>query len=98
MQGGAAETYSINHENTRWRVVDGEAVVIHLASTHYYGLNRTGTYLWNLLLEGERSLEELAAVVAARYAQPLEVVAIDIRGVLDDLVREDLLVRRIIDR
>ncbi len=88
------ELYSINRDNARWRIVDGEAVVIHLVHTHYYSLNRTGTFLWNLLLERDLSLDDLAAATADHYQQPLAAVRNDVGQLLDELTREDLLVIR----
>lgn len=89
-----SDLYSINRDNARWRIVDGEAVVIHLINTHYYSLNRTGTFLWNLLLEADRTLDDLAAATADYYQQPLTAVRGDVGRLLDELTREDLLVTR----
>ena len=55
-------------------------------------MNKTGTYVWNLLLEGDRSVDDLAGAVAARYGQPLDVVIGDVRALIDDLRREELIV------
>jgi hypothetical protein len=87
-----SERHSVHRQNARWRIVDGETVVINLTTTHYYSLNRTGTYVWNLLLEGGQSVDDLAGAVAARYGQPLDVVRRDVRALIDDLRREDLIV------
>ncbi len=87
-----SERHSVHRQNTRWRIVDGETVVINLTSTHYYSLNKTGTYVWNLLLEGGQSVDDLAGAVASRYGQPLDVVVGDVRALIDDLRREELIV------
>src|SRR6185503_19652713 len=89
-----SERHSVNRQNTRWRIVDGETVVINLTSTHYYSLNKTGTYVWNLLLEGDQSMDDIAGAVAARYGQPVDVVRGDLRALIDDLRREELIVTR----
>lgn len=89
-----SELYSINRENARWRIVDGEAVVIHLVNTHYYSLNRTGTFVWNLLLERDLSLDDLATATADHYQQPLAAIRRDVGQLLEELTREDLLVTR----
>jgi hypothetical protein len=89
-----SERHSVHRLNTRWRIVDGETVVINLTSTHYYSLNKTGTYVWNLLLEGGQSVDDLAGAVAARFGQPLDVVLGDVRALIDDLRREELIVAR----
>jgi hypothetical protein len=89
-----SERYAVNRDNARWRIVDGEAVVINLASTHYYSLNKTGTFIWNLLVDRECSLDDLAREVATRYGRNLDTVLPDVRSVVDDLTREDLVVTR----
>jgi len=87
-----SERHSVHRQNARWRIVDGETVVINLTSTHYYSLNKTGTYVWSLLLDGGQSVDELAGAVAAHYGQPLDAVLGDVRALIDDLRREELIV------
>lgn len=89
-----SELYSVDRQNARWRIVDREAVVINLTNTHYYSLNKTGTFIWSLLLEGDRSLDDIAGAVAARYGQALDAVLGDVRAVIDELKREDLVVMK----
>lgn len=82
--------YTIDRDNASWRVVDGEAVIIHLVTTHYYGLNATGTFLWGLLAEKPHTAAELAAALAGHYGEPVESVASDVDGILSGLVAEQL--------
>ena len=82
--------YTIDRDNASWRVVDGEAVIIHLVTTHYYGLNATGTFVWNLLAEKPHTAGELAAALAAHYGEPVGTVASDVDEVLAGLVAEQL--------
>jgi hypothetical protein len=83
--------YSVDQEHTSWRVVDGEAVVIHLDTTYYFGLNETGTFVWRLLAERPYDAEALVAAVASHYEQPPEAVADDVRRILGELKREKLI-------
>lgn len=82
--------YTIDQNNASWRVVDGEAVIIHLVTTHYYGLNATGTFLWNLLAEKPHTAAELAAALAGHYGEPVETVTADVDEILAGLVAEQL--------
>ncbi len=82
--------YTIDKSKASWRVVDGEAVVIHLVTTHYYGLNATGTFLWNLLAEKPHTAAELAAALAGHYGEPVATVTADVDGILAGLVAEQL--------
>lgn len=88
------ERYAVNRGNARWRVVDGEVVVINVNNTYYYGLNQTGTFLWSLLSEADRTLDELVDEVAERYGQPEERVRPDVQSVIEDLLAEELVAIR----
>jgi len=83
--------YSVNKGNATWRILDGEAVIINNETSFYYSLNQTGTYIWNLLLEKELSLEEIIEKVSIYYQQKKEDIIDDIKKVLDDLAEEKLI-------
>lgn len=86
-----AMKYLVNKDNATWRILDGEAVIINNKTSFYYSLNRTGTYIWNLLLEKELSLEEIIEKVSIYYQQKKEDIIDDIKKVLDDLAEEKLI-------
>jgi len=46
--------------------VDGEAVLLDLASGDYFGLNRVATVVWEVLAE-PRALDAIAAALTQRY-------------------------------
>jgi hypothetical protein len=52
-------------------------------------LSGTGGLLWDLLAE-ETTVDELTSTLAAAFAVDPEVIAVDIRPVLDDLVERAL--------
>jgi hypothetical protein len=52
-------------DNVAWRVVDGEAVLVHAETSAYFGLNRAGTALWVALAEGAHTPDELVQVLGA---------------------------------
>ena len=86
--------YSVNRDSATWRILDGEAVIINNETSFYYSLNKTGTYIWNLLLEQEWSLEEIVEKVGSRYQQKEGEVLEDIKNILDNLTGEKLVERR----
>jgi len=49
--------------------LDGETVVLHLSSGHYYTLNRVGTAIWDLCT-GDNTLEDIHAALCARFEVP----------------------------
>jgi hypothetical protein len=46
--------------------LDGETVILNLDTGIYYGLNRTGTRIWQLLAD-ERSLDDLIEALRREY-------------------------------
>jgi len=86
--------YRANVSEVRWRIVDGEAVLIHLETTYYFSLNRTGTRIWELLVAGEPSEAELVAALAGAYPDvPHMAVETDVRAWLTHMRVEGLLVQ-----
>lgn len=83
--------YVVNAEGTHWRVVDGEAVVVYLASSYYYGLNQTGTLVWSLMAAAPQSIAELAGKVSATYNITLERALADTTDVVRELASEGLI-------
>jgi hypothetical protein len=73
-------------------VIEGEAIIIDLASGVYYSMTGTGGALWALLEEG-RTLGEAAAAIAARYAVPVGRVQADVERVAAELLAHGLVVR-----
>lgn len=62
------------HKNTRIKrkndvissQIDGEAVMMSLENGEYYGLNETGSYIWDAL-EQETTIDELVTGLTAQY-------------------------------
>lgn len=73
------------------RVVDGEALLIHLQSGEYFSLNPIGTRIWELL-NGEQTLGQIADVLVLEYDVTLEQAQADITALAADLIRERLAV------
>lgn len=86
--------YTVNLDNAFWRVLEGEAVIISAETSYYYSLNKTGTYIWSLLIDGAPSLEEIVARVAEKYARREVEVAEDVGQMLKSLSAEKLIVTR----
>lgn len=43
--------FQANTEAAAWRIVDGEAVIVHADTSAYYGLNKTGSFIWESILQ-----------------------------------------------
>lgn len=72
-------------------VVDGEAVLLHLESGRYFGLNPTGTRMWQLMSESA-SAPRIISVVATEFGVDEETVARDLSALVNELTRRGLLV------
>jgi hypothetical protein len=71
--------YRVNDAKVAWRVVEGEGVLLHADSSAYFGLNQTGTLLWQRLAVTAQSASELAGwlreTVSGAPVDPEPVVA-----------------------
>jgi hypothetical protein len=73
------------------RVVDGEALLIHLHSGRYFSLNSVGTRVWECL-DGSRSIKDLTAVVVSEYEVSEERAQADVLDLIGALLDENLAV------
>lgn len=69
-----------------WQVVDGEAVLLDLTGKRLVGLNAVGSHTLPLV-DGRRTVAELAALVAERFEVEQARAEADVAGFLRDLAR-----------
>jgi Coenzyme PQQ synthesis protein D (PqqD) len=69
---------------------EGGAVLLHLESGAYHGLNETGVLIWSLI-DGERTLDELVAELRERLDGAPEDLGVATERFLTDLRERDLL-------
>jgi hypothetical protein len=77
-------------DTVAWRVVEGEAVLVHAETSAYFGLNRTGTALWVALAGGARTAEELVDVLAAVSGEGVREARQDVDAFLQSLLAAGL--------
>jgi hypothetical protein len=75
-----------------FRDLEGEAVILDLASGRYFGLNAAGTRVWALLDAGT-PIDRIVGTIAAEYEADPEQVARDVNALIDELVSRGLVVR-----
>ena len=80
---------SVRTSDVAAKVIDGEAIIINLANGLYYSLAGVGAEIWTLI-EDERSLGEMAAILCTRYAVRDVDVAVDLERLAKDLLDENL--------
>lgn len=72
-----------------FREIDGEAVVLNLATGMYYGLNAVGTRAWQLLAE-LGSVDAVCARLTAEFDTDDDTVAADLRRLVAELAERRL--------
>jgi hypothetical protein len=70
--------------------VEGEAVILHMSTGVYYGLDAVGAGVWELLQTEPRTMIELRDEVCSRYDVGPERAEDDLRSLLDDLLAAGL--------
>jgi hypothetical protein len=73
-----------------FRDLQGEAVILHLGTGTYFGLNEVGTRVWQLITE-RRTLREVCAAVAEEFDAPADRIERDVAALVDQLLGRDLL-------
>jgi hypothetical protein len=73
-----------------YREIEGEAVLLDLASGRYFGLNAVGTRVWAVLAGGGR-VDDAVAAIAEEFDASETQIAADVRALVDTLVARGLL-------
>jgi hypothetical protein len=72
------------------REVQGEAVVLHLDTGEYFGLDEIATRIWQLIVE-KKDLADVEAAMCDEFDAAPEVLAKDLRELVDTLVAKRIL-------
>ena len=82
-------TVLVRSDRLSWRVLDGEALILHPSAGTLHRLNDTGTRLWELL-DGARSLEAIATTLTDEYEITADDALEQLLALAGDLVEGDL--------
>jgi len=74
-----------------FRDLDGEVVILNLASGKYFGLDPVGTRIWQLI-EEHRRLEDVLRHLVGEYDAPPDALERDLMTLASELVQLGLLV------
>ena len=77
--------------DVQWTIMDGEAVILNLATGIYYTLDRVGTVIWQELTAG-KGIEETVEFVCARFDEEASAVRSDMERLLTHLKKEQYIV------
>lgn len=76
-------------EKVTFQKVADEAILIHMDTGTYFSLNNIGTEFWEMF-DGERTINELAEVIANKYEVELEMVTTDLVELVEKLGEDEL--------
>ena len=75
------------------RELEGEMVLLNLASGTYFGLDRVGTRVWQLV-EEQATLDRVLAVMREEFDAPADVLERDVLQLVSQLAAQGLVVAR----
>jgi hypothetical protein len=81
--------FTVNTKLVTSKIIDGEAIIINLASGMYYSLDKTGALVW-MLISGGYSLQESADLLSARFSVAVDRVSEDVERLVNDLMEQNL--------
>jgi len=84
-----ADYRCLRNDNVIFTEVEGESVLLDLASGHYYSLNRTGSVIWEMLT-GEKDLGAVHRTICQRFEVDAETAWEDIIALVHNLCSEKL--------
>ena len=67
-----------------------ETVLFDMATGNYYSLNELGARTWELL-DGNRTIGDVAEILASEYDAPIEIIHEDLQSLVDKLLKDGLL-------
>jgi len=71
--------------------MDGEVVMLSIQRGEYFGLDKIGSRIWELI-ENPRSIEEIKAILLEEYEVDEETCLIDLIEFLEDLQNKGLII------
>jgi Coenzyme PQQ synthesis protein D (PqqD) len=83
--------YRVNSPQVINEIIDGEAIMINLATGSYYSLDRVGGDVWTML-EASRPVEDIVAELGRLYDAPEQDVRRGVEDLLEQLAAEELIV------
>ena len=91
METGWLNRAPVKSQETAWQVIDGEAVILQIPDRLLRGLNPVASRVWELV-DGKRTLREIANAISGEFAHPEEQVLTDIKNFLSELVEKKLII------
>ncbi len=71
------------------RELDGEAVILHLGDESYYGLNESGTRIWQLLVDSE-TIESAVQPLLEEFEVDESTLRSDITNLINSMMEKKM--------
>ena len=82
--------YYVDPNKIVWRRIDEEVIILNLDSGIYYSLNKTGSFIWDLLIQ-EKDIEDIILHVSQDYGISEAIARKDTLYIINNL-EKDLLI------
>jgi hypothetical protein len=86
----STESMFTPHPDVVFRDLQGEAVILHLGTGTYFGLDEVGTRAWQLLAE-HNTLAQVCGRLAEEFDAPVDRIERDVTALVDQLLAKDLI-------
>jgi hypothetical protein len=80
---------NINEQNTAYRIIEGEAVIVNLKRSTFHTLNPVATFIWEQL-DGQVTFKEIAERLSQEFGVDYETAEDDCVSFISDLVDKDM--------
>lgn len=84
-------SYAVS-DNVVSREVSGEFVLLDLESGIYFGLDKVGARIWELLSDRPHSIAELSDRIEAEFDAARETIEADLAELFEQLIAKELVV------
>jgi len=84
---------AVAHDEIASQVLEGEAIIINLATGLYYSLDGSGALVWSMLQRGA-TVVDMTAALARAYGIAAERARADVEALLADMEAESLVAEK----
>ncbi|HVF32738.1 MAG TPA: PqqD family protein [Acidimicrobiales bacterium] len=84
--------YRVNSPQVINETIDGEAIMINLATGAYYSLDAVGGQVWTVLEQGPATVEDVAEALQASFDASHDEIVAGVRSLVEQLAAEELVV------
>lgn len=86
-----SERFKVSGPNIVHEVIEGEVVIVNMNNGYYYSSENVGSVIWRLVERGS-TYGEIIAALAARFSGSSAEIAGATARMIDDLLREGLII------